>query len=106
MILLYSHCNPILVENVKNLLQNQAIEVVCRNQYLSSGFGELSGIDTWPELWLVNERDYIKANAIILSLNTKTNEREWCCPHCEAENPDNFTTCWQCQMDAPLKEGK
>lgn len=109
--MVYTHQNLILVENVKNVLNHEGLESIVKNAGLSSGFGELSGIDTWPEVWLLHPQQYVKAQAIVAelvgegplskdeSLQTQT-PPTWVCMHCSESNPKSFDSCWNCQVDA------
>ncbi|MCP4389343.1 MAG: DUF2007 domain-containing protein, partial [Gammaproteobacteria bacterium] len=50
----FSHENRMILFNMKNLLQAAGIETIVVNEFAAGGVGELSTLDTWPELWLEN----------------------------------------------------
>jgi hypothetical protein len=96
--LIYTHPNRLIVENIKNLLENDGIEVILQNQYAGGGVGELAPIDAWPELWLAKESDLERAMALMESVkNTET--EKWVCKNCGEENGGSFEMCWACAKD-------
>jgi len=100
--LIYTHQNGLLVENAKNILEHAGIACETKNTTLQSGFGELSGIDTWPEVWLLDANDTERAKVIIESLNTASDESKiWRCAQCGEQNEASFDSCWHCQTAAP-----
>lgn len=98
--LVYTHDNKLLVENVRNILATNQVESVLRNEFVSSGLGELSGIDTWPEVW-VQDDVYDKASRLVAELQTDDGGRPWVCSDCEESNESTFELCWQCQALRP-----
>lgn len=95
--LVYTHPNPLMVENAKNICTNAGLAVELRNQFASGGAGELAPISTWPELWVQRERDYPQAVALIQQAFTGEEEGEWTCPACGEQNSAAFELCWHCQ---------
>lgn len=92
----FTHVNGLIVANVQNILTINRIKSTLLNQYASGGSGELSAIDSWPELW-VKETDYQAAIAIIKPLNEPTQQYPWRCNNCGEENESSFDFCWNCQ---------
>ncbi len=92
---LFTHENRLIVYNIRNLLQEQGIECTIRNEFSGGGVGDLSPFETWPELWLVDERDQQRALEIIDSLQ-HADEREINCPACGESNARSFKLCWNC----------
>ncbi len=98
----YTHQNPMIVGNARGLLEAAGIEVVLRNEYAQGASGELAVFETWPELWVVEERDYPRAVALLQGLRAGSAEPDWVCGACGETNPDSFETCWHCgQMPEP-----
>ena len=95
--LIYSHQNGLLVEHAKNLLASEHIEVQLRNEHLSGGAGELAPTDCWLELWVVNEKDFERAETLIETLTTSAVLEDWICPNCGEKNYPSFKLCWNCQ---------
>ncbi|UTF58915.1 DUF2007 domain-containing protein [Gilvimarinus sp. DA14] len=96
--LVYTHENKILVENARNLLRENGIDSRLKNEYAAGAMGDLSPIQTWPELW-ADEADYAKAKAIIDDLLNRPAGQAWYCPQCGEENDASFEVCWHCQSE-------
>lgn len=98
--LLYTHENNIIVENARNILCENGIESELRNEFAAGGIGELSPMQTWPELW-VEEAQYLRAKDVIQQLNNSEPSNHWVCAKCGEENAGTFEICWHCQSDKP-----
>lgn len=68
MVKVFTHENRLILFNVKNLLKAEGIDCVVRNEYASSGVGDLSPFETWPELWLIRDEDEPRARELIAEL--------------------------------------
>lgn len=101
--LIYTNPNPLILANTRNLLEHAGIVTETRNEYASSAVGELSAIDTWPELWLTDESDYNRAMHILQPLMSEETQPSWICGHCTEENESSFDYCWKCQKTKPDK---
>lgn len=95
--LLYTHENPVLVGNARNIVENSGIEVFMKNEFVSGGIGELSPLDTWPELWVANDTDFDRAKKLLQVAFDQADTREWRCTHCGELNDASFDFCWKCQ---------
>ena len=98
--LVYTHPNRLIVENMRNLLENSGIKVVLQNQYAGGGVGELAPIDAWPEVWLERDGDFDRANKII-DAASQSNAATWVCKACGEENAGSFEFCWSCSQERP-----
>lgn len=96
--LIYTNENKIIVENARNYLCEEGIDAVLRNEYSSGGMGELSPLETWPELWVV-ETDFMRAKATIDKLLCEPQGKAWICDHCNENNEPAFEICWSCQAE-------
>lgn len=96
---LYCHENQFLVVNIKNLVEAQGIETFLKNEFMQGAAGELSAIDAWPELWVVNNNDYKKAMDIVEESQRSKGSVDWICNQCCERNDPAFEVCWQCQTD-------
>ena len=67
-----------------------------KNEYAQGAMGELSVFDAWPELWVVEDRDYDAAVAIIDSALSESDASGWTCPRCRESNGPAFESCWKC----------
>ena len=99
--LIYTNENRLLVGNARNIVESAGIEVVLKNEYAAGGTGELSPLDTWPELWVVRDSDYGKAVGLLENVLAPRNAEEWRCSYCSELNDASFEVCWKCQKDSP-----
>lgn len=106
--LIYTHANAILVQNAKNIVMNEGIDITIKNEFLGGGLGELSAVDSWLELWVVNTEDYERATLALACLNEEAGEQakgnnevaeqaDWTCSNCKEKNYPSFGVCWNCQ---------
>ena len=95
--LVYSHENRFLVNNAKNILLNDGIDVVVKNEFAQGSAGDLSPFDTWLELWVTDEAKAATAITIIEQAFANKGS-SWRCQHCYEENEASFEICWQCQQ--------
>lgn len=99
--LVYSHHNSLLVGNARNILAEAGIDVEVKNDILAGASGELSPIDSWPEVWVVRDSDEPRALSLLQPLTDKHPLSHWLCPVCGESNASSFASCWQCQASAP-----
>ena len=95
---IYTHDNVAVLHSVKNVLAMHDIEAFVKNEH-SIPVGARHGINnTFLELWILNDQDLDKANAIIAEEVDNPDQGEpWTCPECNAENEGIFAVCWKCQ---------
>ena len=98
--LVYTHENHALAATVSNYLLHNNIEVITKNQYASGGSGQLAPIETWPEIWIVDDSDYHDAIVLIKDLNKEIDGPQWRCQNCDEMNDATFDYCWGCQQDS------
>ena len=96
--LLYTNENRLLVSNIKNIVEYAGIKVTLKNEFAGGGVGELSTIDSWLELWVVDS-DYEKASKVIASCINSDNTQGWFCSKCAEKNDASFDFCWSCQTE-------
>jgi hypothetical protein len=99
--LIYTNENSFIVNNIKNIIENKNIEVFLKNEFASGGSGDLSPLDTWVELWVVRDKDYDQAMAIINDFQNTGVSCDWTCLACGEENGEAFEYCWNCQSHCP-----
>ena len=97
--LVYTHENRLMVLNVRNILIDHGIKVVVNNEYASSAAGGLAPIDTWPEVWILNDGDFGSSKNIIESLDVELKTAMWQCRGCLEKNDETFDYCWNCKRD-------
>lgn len=86
----------ITINHYKNLLAAEGIRTEIRNQYLGSIVGDIPFVETWPQLWVVNNLDFDRATQLIESVEDESPEAPWTCDTCGEENEGQFAACWKC----------
>lgn len=89
---------------VKGFLESNGIAAVVRGEFLTSGWGELP-VDVCS-VWIEDERDYDRANALLVAffrgdLARESRGRAWRCPKCGEQLEGQFTDCWKCGARRP-----
>jgi hypothetical protein len=93
----FTHENRLIVYNLKNLLEEQGIECMVKNEYAGGGVGDLSPFETWPELWVINPGQFELAKENIAStLKVQPEGKSWICKSCGETNESHFKLCWNC----------
>ena len=95
--MVYTNENHFLVNNVKNLIEAQAIKSFIKNEFAQGAAGEVSAFDAWPELWVFDDADYGRALAISNAAKNSSQAVDWVCKSCTEENDPSFEICWNCQ---------
>jgi len=96
----YTNENRLIVFNMKNVLQDAGIQSVVENEFSSGGVGDLSPFETWPELWVVQDRDEARARQVLQQVIDASGD-DWFCPKCGERNPASFQICWNCGAARP-----
>ncbi len=97
MIKIYSASNLPEAHLLLNLLQQAGIAAQLLNAYSQGASGEIPFEQTYPQIWLEDERDKSLAEAIIQNYEATPASIDWkYCKKCGERNPVNFELCWQC----------
>ena len=92
--------SPMLVEveSLKEILEQEGIPCMIKNQQGSSLAGEVPFAEVFPELWVINDKDYPHAQEFLENWQTAqpTETTDWICSTCEEALEGDFTTCWKC----------
>ena len=106
---LYTAGDIIEAQLLNSLLKAQGISSLIKNEGLQSGVGELPFVETWPEVWIIEPKDWFSASCILESFKPLDTMEDWMCTHCLALNPGTFETCWSCRaqriFDHDIKGG-
>ncbi len=87
----------VTIHHYKNVLESEGIACTIRNEHLSPIAGEVPFIETWPELWVVNDLDYDRAKQLIdATAIDESPKRDWKCSRCGETNEGQFAACWNC----------
>ncbi len=95
---LYQCSDRVEAQLLKDHLISYHIETVLHGDYLAGAAGELSAFQ-FPELWLVDERDYDRARQLIdafLQRQLHPDALAWTCAACGADVDAGFDLCWNC----------
>lgn len=99
---LTSHENLFIVANIREIMEQADIACMIKNEFAGSGSGEIPHFETWPELWVINEEDFDKAQAILTQIEDNSWHNEWTCNFCQEKNADSFEYCWNCRNDREI----
>lgn len=86
----------ITINHFKNLLEAEGIRCQIRNEHLGSIMGEMPFVETWPELWVLNDLDFDRATQLITDTDKESPSASWRCRKCGEENEGQFAACWSC----------
>ncbi|MDO9478099.1 MAG: DUF2007 domain-containing protein [Pseudohongiella sp.] len=100
---IYTHDNIVVLHSVKNILALNDIESYVKNEQ-TVPVGAQHGIgNTFHELWILNDHDYIAATELIArEVENPSPKAAWVCGECNEENDGSFDVCWKCQS-APVE---
>ena len=99
--LIYKNEDRFLVNNAELALNNANIETLLKNEFAAGAAGEISPIDAWPEVWIVDDSQLAQAEKIIEQLDHTLVGDNWFCSQCQEQNAASFDFCWQCQHEKP-----
>ena len=86
----------------KDMLRNEGIDCLVKNDQLVSAMGEIPFTECLPELWLVDEEVYPRARYLLKQWMDGRNDRgAWVCPHCREKLEQQFDICWSCGCERP-----
>ena len=103
----YSSDNGVIIGHVRQMLENNAVRCIVRNDFLIGGAGELPVNETWPEIWVIDDRDFDRARALVDAVVATANASEprWRCASCAEQIEGQFTDCWRCGTPRPEPVG-
>jgi hypothetical protein len=99
MIKVFEDFDITLVGHYQSVLESNDIATYMKNQFGTSGAGELPFIEVIPQLWVLNEADAERATVLIRELHGSGNQQPaeaWTCPKCGTPQEAAFTHCWKC----------
>lgn len=86
---------------LRDLLRQAGIEATIQNQYATGALGELPFTHAYPELWVEDEAEHARAQAVLRELHAQSTMARQRCPACGEEVPGNFLECWNCGQALP-----
>ena len=104
--MVYTAADPVQVGHLRSILEAQEMQTLVKNDHLTGGIGELPATECWPEIWIVDPRDYERAERLLEQLLHSFSEAPvgapWRCPHCDELIEPQFTDCWRCNDNSLL----
>ena len=103
----YTSHNSAIVGHARQVLENHSITCVVRNDFLLGGAGELPVNETWPELWVIDDRNFDRARALVEEIVAAAHDSgpPWRCTSCGEPMEGQFTDCWNCGASRPDSDG-
>lgn len=104
MIKVFEDFDIMLVGHYQSVLQSNGIDTFMKNQFGTSGAGELPFVEVVPQLWVLNENDAGRAKELIEELHdlqSGESMQAWDCPECGTTQEPAFTHCWKCSTPRP-----
>ena len=104
MIKVFEDFDVTIVGHYQSVLESNDIATFMKNQFGTSGAGELPFVEVIPQLWVLNEADAERALALIDELHDagkRIDQQAWQCPECNTPQEAPFTHCWKCTSARP-----
>lgn len=84
------------------MLEDNQVACVIRNESLAGAMGELPAQETWPEIWVLDDREAVLAKRLIAHALAEENQAQagqshWQCSKCGEQLEAQFTHCWRCR---------
>jgi len=95
---IYSAESIVEISHLRNVLESAGIRCQIRNDRLSGAVGEIPFVECWPELWLVDERDALRAKGVLDAEFARQARpgQSWTCEECGETIEGQFAECWRC----------
>jgi hypothetical protein len=84
------------VHHARNLLENEGIRAVVKNEFLSSAMGDLPPAECQAEVWVLFEKDLQAAETVLKNAFSVKSTAPWKCRGCGEVCEGQFTQCWRC----------
>ena len=85
------------IAHLRNLLESEGIACVVRNERLAGALGEIPFVECWPELWVRQPGEALRARGLIdEALQPVEAAEPWQCPGCGERIEAQFSQCWRC----------
>ncbi len=99
----YGSHDPILVAQLRQMLEANHIACVTRNDFLMGAAGELPPTECWPEIWVLEEFQLDKARTLVDAFLQAVDPRArpWTCESCGERVEAPFSQCWRCGHERP-----
>jgi hypothetical protein len=89
--------STIEIAHLRNVLESEGIACIVRNDRLGGVVGEIPFVECWPELWIVEHGQELRARGLIeQALRPRPAGQPWVCAACGERIDAAFTECWRC----------
>jgi hypothetical protein len=95
----YSHDDRFMVWQFKQRLDEKGIPCFIKNEFASGAMGELSPLDSLPEVWIGDDEWLPAVNKLVAELDALPEQKNWNCHACGEDNAGSFELCWQCGQE-------
>jgi hypothetical protein len=93
----FSYNDRSLAGLLRDILVQEGIESVLRNEQLATAAGEIPFVECFPELWILDDEVLPRARMLLDAwLSDPPAEPAWRCPHCHELCEGHFGACWSC----------
>ena len=96
----FSSPDLIQAAQLKDLLEREGIPCLIRNDILGNIAGEVPFTEAFPEVWVQNDGDVGRAEAIKADWRAARRMdpggAAWVCPACGEKLEAQFSSCWKC----------
>lgn len=99
MIKVFEDFDITLVGHYQSVLESNEIATFLKNQFGTSGAGELPFLEVVPQLWVLHDGDEAQAKSLIKEIQDSPagmHSEAWDCSHCGEPQEPAFTHCWKC----------
>jgi hypothetical protein len=95
---LTSSYSIVTINHFKNVLESEGISCMVKNDILGGIAGEMPLTEIWPELWVINDIDFDRAQQLIgEGVSDESPSEPWTCSKCGERNEGQFAACWRCE---------
>jgi hypothetical protein len=93
--------NLVEVEMRKERLEQAGIRCTIKNQRSSGLAGEIPFVETFPEIWVLQDEDYDRVRQLLEEETElqESNHDLWTCPGYGERHESQFGTCWNCGQE-------
>ncbi|MEJ2698871.1 MAG: DUF2007 domain-containing protein [Desulfuromonadales bacterium] len=83
---------------LKEILEQEGIACLVRNEELSTALGEIPFIECAPELWVIDDEVFPRAKMLLEGWmkSSEAPSEPWVCPDCGEKLEGQFGACWKC----------
>jgi Putative prokaryotic signal transducing protein len=91
--------STIEIAHLRNVLESEGIACIVRNDRLAGVIGEIPFVECWPELWIAEPGQELRARGLIeQALRPRPAGKPWVCAECGEHIDAAFTECWRCAV--------